>query len=418
MFRYLKGDTTTKGRGGVTLRVVFTTMILGIWLVVFEYLPFLNILPKTLRDDKKSNQGLLQGSLKRIGIIGIALMAGLAGFAAVSSIWQTLIVKRKTVKETDISRKEAGLISVKSMLETKQSRLRALERRLSQSSASKQGLLGRVTSTFKTDTEGQERKCLEMEISGLETMEVTLESSLADLQMTFDQQVRSRTIMGKCLQAFNFAFAVFCIYRIITVSISTLRRITSSTTSRTSTDPISSMLALLSTHISPNLNTPSWSRQISFFMSGIILLLSFSAVLQTFRLFQRLLPSSILLSRSTTSLPLVVAQVAATYVISSAMMLRGSLPPELRGRVQGALTGGTDNNGDDGGLDMRGAEAWFEAWFLAVAGIVTASLGIWKRFKWSEMDGWDDDYHGGFNDVNDVIVGKRKTDVELGEKMC
>ena len=37
--------------------------------------------------------------LERIGIIGISLMASLAGFAAVSSLWQTFGVKYKPVCE-------------------------------------------------------------------------------------------------------------------------------------------------------------------------------------------------------------------------------------------------------------------------------------------------------------------------------
>jgi hypothetical protein len=44
------------------------------------------------------DHSLSEGCLERIGIIGISLMALLAGFAAVSSLWQTFAVKNRPVR--------------------------------------------------------------------------------------------------------------------------------------------------------------------------------------------------------------------------------------------------------------------------------------------------------------------------------
>ena len=57
-------------------------------------------------------------------------MALLSGFASISSPWQNFSARPRLVTETDITRKETGLSATQDMLSAKQSRLRALERKL------------------------------------------------------------------------------------------------------------------------------------------------------------------------------------------------------------------------------------------------------------------------------------------------
>ncbi len=47
--------------------------------------------------------GFMEGCLERIGVIGVSLMASLAGFAAVSSLWQTFGVKSRPVRGSLLS---------------------------------------------------------------------------------------------------------------------------------------------------------------------------------------------------------------------------------------------------------------------------------------------------------------------------
>ncbi|KAF2153661.1 hypothetical protein K461DRAFT_276702 [Myriangium duriaei CBS 260.36] len=371
-------------KGRDLVKAGLTATVLLAWLASFWYLPNVSLLPDIARGGRMAADGttgmFLQGCLKRIGIIGIALMAALAGFAAVSSIWQTLGVKKRTVRETDIARKETGLVSVHGMLESKQSRLRALEQRMSQLSPStQQGFLARVAGSIKGDTDTTEKKALELEIAGLETMASSLETSLASLRSTFDTQQRATTALGKMTNAAGIAFAIYCLYRMATISFSTARRYLQSDQTISSSDPISNLLALLTTHYDATLDQQAWSRQISFAMSGVILLLSFSAVLQTFRLFTRFLPT--LLHSAQTSLPLIVSQIAGTYVISSALLLRSNLPPEVSGVITEAL---------GSPLDASFAQSWFEGWFLAAAGVTVLGILISRKVVSHDWDDWDD----------------------------
>lgn len=70
---------------------------LGLWLAAFWYLGR-GLLGTYLREESYLHAHTFsEGCLERIGIIGISLMASLAGFAAISSLWQTFGVKYRPV---------------------------------------------------------------------------------------------------------------------------------------------------------------------------------------------------------------------------------------------------------------------------------------------------------------------------------
>lgn len=289
--------------------------------------------------------------------------------------------------DSDIGRKQAGIQATNDMLLAKESRLRAVERKLSDHP--QEGLMGRVVGTFRGNPDLQERNMLQLEIQGLETMRHTLQSSQSILQNRRQTQLRSNTAYGRVLNAFSFVFALYCAYRIIATSITTLRRFSSSSASFASSDPINNFLALLAKHWDPTIDRVAWSRTISFLLSGVILLLSFNAVLQTFYLFSRAAPG--ILHHAQANFALLISQIAATYVISSALLLRSNLPVEMKSAITDAL---------GAPLEPSFTEMWFEGWFLAASFLTAVGLWFGKRLKGSE---WDEDGEG----EGDVEMGKR-----------
>lgn len=337
-------------------------------------------------------KGLSEACLERVGIIGISLMALLSGFAAVSSPWQTFGAKVKHVSDADISRKQAGLDATNEMLAAKRSRLRAVQRKVHESPS--EGFMTKVIGTIRGGGDVQEIKALELEISGLVSMNKSLSSSLALLQTRLAANKRSSSPLGKLFfTPTSYGFALYCIFRILTTTIATLRRIVLPSdptvfTSSTS-DPINRVLSLLAKYVSPKLDQLAWSRQISFLLSGIILLASFNSVLQTFHMLTKLSPS--LLYQAQANLALIIAQISATYVISSALLLRSNLPMEMKSVVSEAL---------GSPLEPGFVERWFEGWFL-VASLATG-LGIWLGRKFSgDYDDWD--FEG------DVEMGQKRS---------
>jgi hypothetical protein len=248
-----------------------------------------------------------------------------------------------------------------------------------------------VIGTFRTNSESQERQTLYLEISGLEAMRLSLNNSLYTLRTRRATQIRSHSATGRLLNTFAYGFAVYCIYRLCSSTLSILRRIVFPSSGSESTDPVTYILSMLTLHWDSDLDRAAWSRQISFLLSGIMLLLSFNSALQTFLLLARAFPS--LLSAFHANLALAVSQVCATYVISSALLLRSNLPNEVGSVISDAL---------GAPLEPRRVDAWFEGWFLSAA-LLTA-FGIWvgRKLKGSE---WEEEEYGTGN--SDLEAGKR-----------
>lgn len=345
-----------------------------------------------LKSASDSNKGLVESCLERIGIIGISLMALLSGFAAVSAAWQTFGVKIKPVTEGDVARKQAGLDATNDMLAAKKSRLRALQRKVYDSPS--EGFVTKVIGSIRGGGDAQEIKALELEISGLVSMEQSLSSSLALLQNRLETSRRYSSPLGKLIfTPVSYGFACYCVFRILTTTLTALRRVVfytpgSTGFSASNADPINWVLSLLAKYIYPALDQQAWSRQISFLLSGIILLASFNSVLQTFHMLTKLLPS--LLYQAQTNLALIVAQISATYVISNALLLRSNLPIEMKSVVSEAL---------GSPLEPGFVEQWFEGWFLVAT--IGTGMGIYLGKKVSGGD-WDD--------LEDA-------DIEMGQKM-
>ncbi|KAK0251333.1 hypothetical protein B0A54_13188 [Friedmanniomyces endolithicus] len=387
-------ESTSTRRTKPRIRLALEAGLFLGWLLVFWYLPQTSILRTTLHngDDPgthlTSDHAFTEACLERVGIIGISLMASLAGFAAVSSLWQTFGVRHRNVRDTDIARKAAGLEATKAMLEGKQSRLRAFQRKMSEAGPpDKPSFMGRMIASIRDgSSDTQEAKALQMEVAGLETMRYQLSTSLSAMRARYVEQQRARTTRGKVINVFKTSFALYCAYRIFATSLSSLRRYAQPNQSFATSDPINNVLALLTTYWDPTLDRAAWSRQISFLLSGVMLLASFNAVLQTFRLFARFAPS-LLQHTDATSLPLIISQVAGTYVISSALLLRSNLPEEMGGVISDAL---------GAPLEARFVDGWFESWFLVAVGLTATGILVGRKVGGGgdEWDGLEDEGPG------------------------
>lgn len=335
-------------------------------------------------------EGLSRACLERIGVIGISLMALLSGFASVSTPWHTFIddraYRRRPVTDVDITRKQVGLDATSEMLVTKRHRLRALQRKVDAGSGVPQpsgGFMGKMIGSIKSIGGGggdaAEIKALQLEISGLEAMEASLTSSLSLLRNRQAAHARDGTALGKILALPSYGFSIYCIYRILATGLTSLRRLYHPHSSFSSSDPINRFLGLLARHWDPKLDQIAWARQISFLLSGVILAASFNSVLQTFHIFARWAPG--LLRQAQANLALIIGQIAATYVIAAALLMRSNLPREVGRSVSDALASA---------LEPAFVDRWFEGWFL-LASVLTA-VGIWvgRQIGGSGMGEWDD----------------------------
>lgn len=321
---------------------------------------------------------LARACLERIGVIGISLMALLSGFASVSTPWHMLTDstarRKRPVTDADITRKQVGLEATGELLMTKRHRLRSLQRKLaatteSNANAGAQGVMGKIVGSLKGIGSGggdaAEIKALQLEISGLETMEANLSSSLASLKNRQVAQARAGTALGKLLAVPAYVFSIYCVYRILATSLTSFRRLYyPASASFSSSDPINRFLGLLAKHWDPKLDQIAWARQISFLLSGVILIASANAVVQTFHIFAKWAPG--LLYQAQANLALLIGQIAATYVISAGLLLRSNLPKDMGSAVGHAL---------ESALEPTFVDRWFEGWFLMSS--AATAVGIW-----------------------------------------
>ncbi|KAK8101087.1 uncharacterized protein PG998_007507 [Apiospora kogelbergensis] len=363
--------------------------VFGLWLFAFWSLGHLvpidgkdiHASVKMAKSQAQSTGGLARACLERIGVIGISLMALLSGFASVSSPWHTFgsPASRRPVTESDIARKQAGLDATNEMLLTKRHRLQTLQRKVAESSAKeKGGLVTKMLGSIRGGGDAGEIRDLKLEITGLEAMEANLSNSLSNLKSRQANSARTATPMGKLFVIPTYVFSLYCVYRILATTLTSLRRLYSPSASFSSSDPINRMLGLLAKHWDPKLDQIAWARQISFLLSGVILAASANSALQTFHIFAKWAPG--LLYQAQANLALLIGQISAIYVISSALLLRSNLPKEVGSAVGDAL---------ESALEPGFVDRWFEGWFL-LASIVTAA-GIYVGRKIGELgEDWDD----------------------------
>ncbi|KAH0557137.1 hypothetical protein GP486_005071, partial [Trichoglossum hirsutum] len=335
-----------------------------------------------------------EGCIARVAVIGIALMALLSGFASVSTPWQKFGVKYHPVTEADLVRKQAGLEATDEMLAEKTSRLRALERKMTEMPS--EGLFTKVMGTIRGNADVQECRSLQVEIHGLQTMRSSLKASLSALQRRWHAQQRMSTRLGRLLSVANYLFSIYCLYRIFAASISISRRWWSWWSSPSSSssflnnatappgspaDPITNLLALIAKHGYPTIDQAAWARQISFVLSGVILLASFSSVMQTIHFFSRLAPAMLFL-HAQANLALLTSQISGTYAISSALLLRSNLPHDMRSVISDAL---------GAPLEPSVVDSWFETWFLVASLATAVGLLLARKIVGGAAGAGDDD---------------------------
>ncbi|RMZ86654.1 hypothetical protein DV736_g6120, partial [Chaetothyriales sp. CBS 134916] len=342
--------------------------------------------PRTVSTAPSSHTlNLFQACLDRLGITGVTLMALLSGFASVSAIWQAFGPKVREVSEAEIARKQAGCDATLESIAEKRAKLISLGTRFA-SEAPAQGFWSKAIGSFRGSAQTQERQMLEMEINGLETIAYSLESSLSLLRSRLSEQRRRASRLGRVYALLSSTFAVYCVYRIITTTGSIAHRMAHPHHTRTNyidttkpdSDPITNTIALIARLVYPSLDQAAWAQQSSFLISGIMLVLSFSAVTRTSHLFARFMPSA-LHSLTRTNFALLISQISGMYVISSALMLRSMMPARVGVVINSAL-------GGSGLLEPGWVQRWFDGVFMAAVILTTTGIAASRYLGGASAD--------------------------------
>lgn len=94
------------------------------------------------------------------------------------------------------------------------------------------------------------------------------------------------------------------------------------------------------------------------------------------------------------NLALIIAQISATYVISSALLLRSNLPREVGSVISEAL---------GSPLEASFVDRWFESWFLFSVIVTSMVIFLGKKLG-NEGEDWED-----WDDYGDVEMGPKRS---------
>lgn len=389
-----------------------------IWLFIFSKLgnyiplppPESTNVPKALSSTYWSpnvTRTFAEETLSRIVVIGVSAMAVLSGFGAVSTPYTVFIRKERSVNVQDMERIQNSIEATTNLIHSKEVEFNSVQTKIrDRQFMSSTNLRMKILSSIRASVGGgdeltEEFQTLEIEIDALKKMRNSLASDLNTLQSIYGKQMTQKTVKGQLLRKAYFIFALYCIYRLITILLlrnpiaraHTLLRLAgkhvphsdgSGETSIVKSDALAITIAHIAVKFSPYSDLEAWTRQIGFVLSGFLFIGSVSSAFTTFNSIAKAFPflkQDHLLHISSAGSSagslsglglLLVAQVSAIYILSTSLLLRSNLPNEMSSAITAAL---------GAPLDTAFVESLFDTFFSLVAVISLLSLWLAHRYK-------------------------------------
>ncbi|KAF5102736.1 hypothetical protein D0Z00_000228 [Geotrichum galactomycetum] len=281
-----------------------------------------------------------------------------------------------------------------------------------------------------------------MELDGLNKVRDSLANDLETLQNNYKTQTMRKTTIGKLVSKAYIIFAVYCLYRLVTILLlrnpvsraKTLIKLSMSTHSSAGllsgsaitggsgvaadssiiassasenslsiaqSDALAITIAHLAVKFSSYSDLDAWTRQIGFILSGFLFIGSISSALTTFNSLSRAFPflkhENLFLrsaiqnySHANTNVNptvkgfglLIVAQVCSIYILSTSLLLRSNLPKEMGTAITAGL---------GAPLDTVFVESLFDTCFALVAIVSLVGLWIARRYRDDDKEYYDED---------------------------
>ncbi|KAJ7220770.1 G protein-coupled receptor 89 [Mycena pura] len=193
-------------------RIIFSIASIALYLFALSFIP----LPATVT--ASASLTLMTATLTRLVVLGTIILGLLAGFGAISSIWNHLPFRnqdahRPTPTEQDVAGAEYALSSVREDLQ--QRREETVRRTASQRTAGT--WLSGVMTTFRGDEDAQE-------LRGLETLEYEMRRRLDALRRRHAASKYASTVRGRFVTLGGWLFAAYCYGRVIATGVTLFLR--------------------------------------------------------------------------------------------------------------------------------------------------------------------------------------------------
>ncbi|CAL8096138.1 unnamed protein product [Calicophoron daubneyi] len=287
----------------------------------------------------------------RIGVIGVTIMALLSGFGAVNYPYTCMTLFAQSVSASEIKTAEKRLLQTMDMILIKRRRLAQaqFEANMHNNTGVRAGTFWNMLRTVSTSISSGRinEKALEYEVASLEEVGRQLFLELHDLRNAQERIQFSRTLKGRYFNCLGYFFCGYCCWKIFISTINILfNRIGRQ-------DPITQGISIAVHYLGFEFNVKFWSRQISFWLVGIIVITSIRGLLITLTKFFHAIAST----KSSNVIVLLLAQIMGTYFVSSVLLLRMNMTAEYRTILTQVL----------GDLQFHFYHRWFDVIFLVSA---------------------------------------------------
>lgn len=261
-------------------------------------------------------------------------------------------------------------------------------------------------SNLSLSTENLEEHEVSMEIDGLLSLKSRIYDDIvnmiSDYLLQQQQSVSRQERFHKLMKYANYAFAMYCIYRIVNVLFVRMPYLvfyaandvsdqhtnvivvsddpqdiqTSNTKDALAITLAKLILSLTSLPIAET----QLVNQISFILSGSLFICSFSNVLITFKSFSKLMPTTSGFVKNSLK-HLVISEALGVYIIATALLIRTNLPTTLSHQISKilSLSGSGSTNPTISIKEVEFIDAWFDKVF-AISCLATIVLLIAKRY--------------------------------------
>lgn len=193
---------------------------------VIAYLFILSYVPLPSAISSSSGTSAL---ISRLTVIGTVILGTLSGFGSINNAWQFLPLSNKTSRmptDGDVTSSENALARIRDDLVERRKQLQRLE----SSQTKNETWLSKVAVNFRGNTgtshftvavttscHFSELSSVALELTGLEALEFQMARNLDSLRQRRDEGRFAGTATGRLLGVGGRLFAVYCVFRIISV---------------------------------------------------------------------------------------------------------------------------------------------------------------------------------------------------------
>ncbi|CAO1632684.1 unnamed protein product [Sympodiomycopsis kandeliae] len=325
-----QASSSTASGSGLLKRSILALIPFIAWLVIFLKVP----LPAALMTVQTT---LLESGLARTAVVGVTLIALLSGSGAMGAAvdsYETCAPlhgrgRRSTVREpsaSDIRSAQASFQKACQDLNRTKSEVERLQNQQTSDQPLQSSWFSSIDNVFRGTPKDREIKALQLEISSLSMLAGAMRDELDTLQQKRKESQWKNSLGGRIWIVIGHAFALYCVMRLGVSLFSLLFLNYSTSSSSSSPDLISTLLAkfihfLFSTEIDVSI----WSKQISLLFVGLLILGRLRIIFNYLAQFFRAASNGI----STSFLILFLAEILSVYLLATLIQLRTSLPPSF-----------------------------------------------------------------------------------------